>query len=75
MLSDNDAEREAQVDEIIERLERLEVEAARLRQLAARLKAANAAEAPVGATDARTDDRRAEEKQQRRKGSGTKPPT
>jgi hypothetical protein len=38
--SANDAEREAQIDEIIARLERLEVEAARLRQLAARLKAA-----------------------------------
>jgi hypothetical protein len=36
----NDAEREAQIDEIITRLERLEIEAARLRQLAERLKAA-----------------------------------
>jgi hypothetical protein len=36
----NDAEREAQIDEIIARLERLEIEAARLRQLAARLKTA-----------------------------------
>lgn len=36
----NDAEREAQIDEIIKRLERLEAEAARLRQLAARLKTA-----------------------------------
>ena len=36
----NDEERKAQIDDILARLERLEVEAARLRQLAARLKAA-----------------------------------
>jgi hypothetical protein len=36
----NAVEREAQIDDIIARLERLEVEAARLRQLAARLEAA-----------------------------------
>ena len=42
----NDAEREAQIDEIIARLERLEVEAARLRQLAARLRQARKTDEP-----------------------------
>ena len=44
----NDDERERQIDEIIARLERLEVEAARLRQLAARLKAARSQDQEEG---------------------------
>lgn len=36
--TDNDAEREVQIDEIIERIDRLEAEAARLRRLAEGLK-------------------------------------
>ena len=47
----NADEREAQIDDIIARLERLEVEAAKLRQLATRMGLARAADSAGDAGD------------------------